>query len=90
MCRCIYEAFEAPITHLPGTACHTVILLILWIAGKSRNRKVFDNVPSPPRQLASMIGAHCTLWLHCLPKKLHRLPMETWCVSVCEGLNLLV
>jgi hypothetical protein len=86
----ICEVIGAQATHLPATTHHTVILLILWIIWKSRNRKVFDDALTPPHQLSCMINTHCELWLHRLPKKLSSPPMEVWCANVCEALNPLV
>jgi hypothetical protein len=86
----ICDIFGAPMIHFHDATRHTAILLVLWIVWKSRNRKVFDNVLTPPRQLSSMVSAHCMLWLNRLPKKLPRLPVEAWCASVCEALNSLV
>jgi hypothetical protein len=86
----ICDIFGAPIIHLHDATRHTAILLVLWIVWKSRNRKVFDNVLTPPRQLSSMVSAHCMLWLNRLPNKLPRLHVEAWCASVCEALNSLV
>jgi hypothetical protein len=57
---------------------HTLVLLILWIAWKSRNRKVFDDVWMRAHQLALLLAEHCELWLHRLPRCFSRHPVDAW------------
>jgi hypothetical protein len=85
----VCDAIAAPTMHLPVPVRHSLTLLVLWVVWKSRNRKVFDNVPSSPRQLSSMIHTHYNLWVHRLSSKTPRHGADAWCSRVCDALNSL-
>jgi hypothetical protein len=85
----VCDAIAAPTMHLPVPVRHSLTLLVLWVVWKSRNRKVFDNVPSSPRQLSSMIHTHYNLRVHRLPSKTPRHGADAWCSRVCDALNSL-
>ncbi|XP_071679972.1 uncharacterized protein [Lolium perenne] len=61
---------------------HTLVLLLLWITWKSRNTMVFDAIRLSPRQTISLVLSHGDLWLHRLPRRSSRLPLETWLAAL--------
>ncbi|KAK1632566.1 hypothetical protein QYE76_006881 [Lolium multiflorum] len=74
----VCAALAAPLQELAPPVRHTLVLLILWVVWKSRNRKVFDDVWLRARHLATLLSEHCELWLHRLPRRLSRQPVESW------------
>jgi hypothetical protein len=74
----VCTALAAPLhAHAPFVR-HTLVLLILWIVWKSRNRKVFNGVWMRARQLALLLAEHCELWLHRLPRRFSRHLVDVW------------
>jgi hypothetical protein len=63
-------------------ARNTTILALLWSVWKSRNRMVFDAIRLSPRQIISLVLSHGDLWLHRLPRRSSRLPLETWLAAL--------
>ncbi|XP_071676815.1 uncharacterized protein [Lolium perenne] len=61
---------------------NTMVLLTLWIVWKSRNRMVFDAQLLRPRQMFSLLATHCELWLHRLPHRHSRQPVDAWLAAI--------
>jgi hypothetical protein len=57
---------------------HTLVLLVLWIIWKSRNRMIFDGHRMAPPQMFSLLAEHCGLWLHRLPQRYERHQIDAW------------
>ncbi|KAM0871225.1 hypothetical protein ACQ4PT_039531 [Festuca glaucescens] len=72
------SAFAAPHHALAPLVRHTLVLLILWITWKSRNRMIFDAQLLRPRQMFSLPTDHWELWLHRLPRRFRRHPVDLW------------
>jgi hypothetical protein len=73
-CRALASALR-PLDPFIG---HTLVLLVLWIIWKSRNRMIFDGHRMGPRQMFSLLVAHCGLWLHRLPQRYERHQIDVW------------
>jgi hypothetical protein len=74
----ICAALAVPLHEHAPFVRHTLVLLILWIVWKSRNRKVFNGVWMRARQLALLLAEHCELWLHRLPRRFSRHLVDVW------------
>jgi hypothetical protein len=49
----------------PLVVGHTVVLAVLWVVWKSRNKMVFDAVQLSTRGIVVLISEHAVLWSYC-------------------------
>jgi hypothetical protein len=49
----------------PPVVGHTVVLAVLWVVWKSRNKMVFDVVQLSTRGIVVLISDHAVLWSYC-------------------------
>jgi hypothetical protein len=64
---------------------NSLVLLLLWIIWKSRNRMVFDDVRMRTRCMVAMLVDHCELWLHRLPRRASRHSVDAWLLQLREN-----
>ncbi|XP_051226998.1 uncharacterized protein [Lolium perenne] len=64
---------------------NSLVLLLLWIIWKSRNRMVFDNVRMRTRCMVAMLVDHCELWIHRLPRHASRHSVDVWLLQLREN-----
>jgi hypothetical protein len=71
--------------HLPdmqSSPRNTVVLSLLWVVWKLRNRMVFGRDLLAASQVASMAAYHLCLWVVRAPQCVDLAPLHSWCDSV--------
>ncbi|CAO2046871.1 unnamed protein product [Urochloa humidicola] len=61
---------------------NTIVLLLLWIVWKSRNRMVFYNVNQDLPALNKMVIDHANLWVFRAPQRLNCSALDLWCSTL--------
>ncbi|KQK02869.1 hypothetical protein BRADI_2g04193v3 [Brachypodium distachyon] len=80
-------ALRTSLRRFPTPVANSLVLLILWVIWKRRNRCVFDGVRPSNQQLAALLLDRLKLWVHRFPPCHSACPVIPWCTSVCEMLR---
>ena len=60
----------------------TAATLLLWVAWKTRNRRVFDGLDTTTLEFFEIVQQHLRLWLVRAPRRLDCGPLVAWCASL--------
>ncbi|TVU21838.1 hypothetical protein EJB05_31506, partial [Eragrostis curvula] len=63
----------------PVKTMNTLLLALLWIAWKRRNRMIFDGINLTTAATATLLAEHLRLWTVRAPPSVSTVTMEDWC-----------
>ena len=78
----LVEAFSASLAAWMPPLRMTAATLLLWIAWKTRNRRVFDGLATTTPEFFEAVRQHLSLWLVRAPRRLDCGPLVEWCASL--------